>query len=177
MRRWGFAPFCAACPARHAVAASLARTLGVTGSAAALFPFHMTPRNFRILLTLSVVLSWVGAAVDYLFPLLSEPFKQAQMESDQLLSGAVISGALLVAFGLLVATVVAYVGLYMFRPWAPRLSVVVTVSALFVLPLLGSTAQSGLATTLNDAADILWGVVLALAYWSPLATRFVNSDA
>ena len=27
MRRWGFAPFCAACPARHAVVASLARTL------------------------------------------------------------------------------------------------------------------------------------------------------
>jgi hypothetical protein len=26
MRRWGFAPFCAACPARHAVFASLART-------------------------------------------------------------------------------------------------------------------------------------------------------
>ena len=29
MRRWGFAPFCAACPARHAVVASLARTLGL----------------------------------------------------------------------------------------------------------------------------------------------------
>ena len=28
MRRWGFAPFCAACPAHHAVVASLARTLG-----------------------------------------------------------------------------------------------------------------------------------------------------
>ncbi len=31
MRRWGFAPFCAACPARHAVVASLARTLGREG--------------------------------------------------------------------------------------------------------------------------------------------------
>ena len=29
MQRWGFAPFCAACPARHAVVASLARTLGL----------------------------------------------------------------------------------------------------------------------------------------------------
>ena len=33
MRRWGFAPFCAACPARHAVVASLARTLGREGTA------------------------------------------------------------------------------------------------------------------------------------------------
>ena len=33
MRRWGFAPFCAACPARHAVVASLARTLGRAGRA------------------------------------------------------------------------------------------------------------------------------------------------
>ena len=32
MWRWGFAPFCAACPARHAVVASLARTLGPTVS-------------------------------------------------------------------------------------------------------------------------------------------------
>jgi hypothetical protein len=32
MRRWGFAPFCAACPARHAVVASLARTLGLMKS-------------------------------------------------------------------------------------------------------------------------------------------------
>eukprot|EP01038_Epipyxis_sp_PR26KG_P018225 gene18225-25638_t len=32
MRRWGFAPFCAACPARHAVVARLARTLGVTSA-------------------------------------------------------------------------------------------------------------------------------------------------
>ena len=30
MRRWGVAPICAACPARHAVVASLARTLGIT---------------------------------------------------------------------------------------------------------------------------------------------------
>ena len=33
MRRWGFAPFCAACPARHAVVASLARTLVCAKSA------------------------------------------------------------------------------------------------------------------------------------------------
>ena len=32
MRRWGFAPFCAACPARHAAVASLARTLGITNT-------------------------------------------------------------------------------------------------------------------------------------------------
>ena len=32
IKRWGFAPLCACCPARHAVVARLARTLGLAGT-------------------------------------------------------------------------------------------------------------------------------------------------
>jgi hypothetical protein len=124
-----------------------------------------------------LVLGLAGAAVDFFFPLLSEPFKQAQSASDDSLSGGVVFGGLAVAAVLLVAGLAAYIGLFRFSSWAPRLSVAVTILALLFLPFLGSTAQSGVATSLNEASSVLWGVVLALVYWSPLAERFARSDA
>lgn len=137
----------------------------------------MNPKQFRILLTLSLVIGLAGPVVDYLFPLLSEPFKQAQEASDEMLSSTSDFVALAAAIGLLATGIAAYFGLFNFRPWAPRLAVVSTVLGLLAIPFLGSTAQSGLATSLSEASSVLWGVVLALVHWSPLAARFARSDA
>ena len=52
MRRWGFAPFCAACSARHTVVASLARTLGRTKT--------MSQRTNRLAAQLSAFVNQYG---------------------------------------------------------------------------------------------------------------------
>jgi hypothetical protein len=138
---------------------------------------HMTPRTYRALLLASVVLGIFGAIFDNVFPsALPAALVQAQEAHDSSLSTPY---ALLHVFAGLILLIIAFtsaVGLYKFRSWAPRLALVSTALALPSFLLLGATASSGYSMALNEISSMLWGAVLALAYFSPLRERFVETD-
>jgi O-antigen/teichoic acid export membrane protein len=137
----------------------------------------MTPRTYRVLLLTSLVLGIVGAVFDAVFPsALPTNFAQAQEAHEDSLSASVIVLAAVGGLIGLVIGVASAVGLYLFRPWAPRLALAITVLAFPLVVLLGATALSGWSMAIAELSSTLWGAVLALTYFSPLRERFVRTD-
>lgn len=136
----------------------------------------MTPQTYRALLLASVAFGIFSALFDTVFPsALPAAFVQAQEAHDSSLTTASILLGGIGGLVLLVIGVTSTVGLYQFRPWAPRLAVVTTALALPLISLLGATASSGYAMALNEISSTLWGAVVALAYFSPLRNCFVRT--
>ena len=133
---------------------------------------------FRGMVLASWLLAVTGAAVDLVWPeLLPEELAfavenlppLAGLESDSFTFELVLSGGALL---LLAALIVASVGVCWFKPRARPVLLWSTVLMLPVTLWTGPAAYSGLAQVLLDASWMLWGAVLAAAYWSPLAARF-----
>jgi len=139
----------------------------------------MSPTRFRGLVLFSVLLEIGSATVDLLIPdLLSNSLSQA-LENEPLpsvLNNLWLSFLLFVPW--LVITLVSTVGLLFFKGWARTLSLYSTVFSLGLYPFLGPALTSGWSSALSEASFMIWGAVLALAYYSPLADRFmVKKDA
>jgi membrane-bound metal-dependent hydrolase YbcI (DUF457 family) len=133
----------------------------------------MTGRQFRILLIAAILVGIIGALIDLVIPsLVPESLLKAQeLEDNSLLDAHLLSiGGTVIA--LLIASIAATVGLYRFRPWAPRFTLVTTALTLLLTPFLGAFTQSGVAVALMELSSMLWGAVLSVAYFSPLANRF-----
>jgi len=139
-----------------------------------------TERLFRSTLLASIVLGIAGSTADIAFPQLIP--QQLHDAHDALAAeeveeyvpfyvGIGAAGVLLVLGGLAAA-----VGLWLFRTWAPVLAVCMTVLAYAIYPFLGHTLTSALASALEELSATLWGVVLALAYFSPLKQRFSRTE-
>ena len=72
----------------------------------------------------------------------------------------------------ILATVAGVVGLFLFKGWGRSLSLYSTIAAFLLYPLLGPTLYSPLEETLYEISSLLWGAILAMAYWSPFSHRF-----
>jgi len=73
---------------------------------------------------------------------------------------------------LMLACLVGLVGLFRFKAWGRTVSLYATPAALVVEACAGATLSSGVENALLGAASMLWGAVLALAYFSPVRSRF-----
>jgi len=73
---------------------------------------------------------------------------------------------------LLVAWIFGLVGLFFFKWWGRTLSTYSTIAGLLVYPFMSPSLSSGLESTLFEAHTLLWGALLALAYFSPVSVRF-----
>jgi hypothetical protein len=73
---------------------------------------------------------------------------------------------------LLAAWLVGLVGLFRFSRWGRAFALYFTIAGLFVYPFMGPALSAALDSTLVEAHTILWGAVLALAYYSPVSVRF-----
>jgi urea transporter len=127
---------------------------------------------FRALLLTSVGLGLIGSFIDTIFPsLIPQPLQTAfEALPDTPTPALVGAGALVViTFG---GTIVAIAGLLFFQPWSRTLAVSMTALSLLFYPLLGVTIQSGWAQLFLDLSTTLWGVVLAMSYFSSLSTKF-----
>jgi hypothetical protein len=134
----------------------------------------MSPSQFRYTLAAYIVLGFIGGSFDLIFPsAIPEALSNAQETNDANLSTTSLILVALLGMVVIVGSITSFVGLYLFRPWSPRLAVIVTVLSLFVWPLLGVSVASGWSVVLTTLSTTLWGVVLALAYFSPLKERFV----
>ena len=135
-----------------------------------------TRTEFRLLVLFNLLLipaAWVVASHDaWLLP----PQLQAWIASRGLVAATPLqSMAGTVGFAAFVALCVGLVGMLAFWRWARALTLWSTVVIYLPLPLGGPAVVSGFAYTLDAVAAILWGVLLACAYWSPAAAAFASS--
>ncbi len=78
----------------------------------------------------------------------------------------------LVEIAVLVVWIVALAGLWRFRNWARVMYLAVAGVGLLGSLLVGGEQRSGLEAVLNALCWLVTGVIIALAYWSPLAATF-----
>lgn len=133
----------------------------------------MNPRNFRILVALSLVLPLLASAVDLLFGAgVPEALREAQqaMEEESPPSALALQSA--VAIALLVVVLAATWGLFMFRRWGRTLALVSCALAFAVWPYFGYGVYSGWAFGLMELGTTVWGAVIALSYASSVAAEF-----
>jgi hypothetical protein len=143
--------------------------------------FQVLARNmkaatfFRVSIVVSIALAIVGAIIDAVLGLIPEELSRAyELVVPQ---GSRTKDVLLLLIGstLFVAGIGSTVGLYLFRPWAPRVALCVSVAGLLIYPLIDVQIMSPWSQLLTEASFVLWGAVLAMAYLPPLAQRFRRS--
>jgi len=129
---------------------------------------------FRALLIISIVLSIIGAFIDFIIPgLLPESLSsayEAYAATEASMPAIIIAG--LASIVLMVVAVIATVGLLVLQRWARSLALWSTVVSFLMYPLLGAMLQSGLAVMLAYIAMALWGAALAMAYYSDVKSHF-----
>lgn len=137
----------------------------------------VSPRLFRILLLASLLLGIAAGVVDAVFPsLIPQELSDAQAKLDTGIWDAAGWGglALLVSAGVVLGVlgIAGLIGLFLFRPWGRTISVICTLLAFPTYLLLGPVLQSSWSFLLQEISMILWGGLLALAYFSPLRALF-----
>lgn len=70
------------------------------------------------------------------------------------------------------AFIASLVGLYRFRRWGRTWSLWLTLASQSVFFLVGPMVAEPLDWFLYTLSNMLWGAVLAVAYFSPLSARF-----
>jgi hypothetical protein len=137
----------------------------------------ITENGFRVILASSVAAGIVGTIVSTLSEA-SLPLELQGYVSRQ--AAEPFSGRAFIAFVIwipaMVTSLIAAIGMYFFWRPARTLALIGTLLALASLPFYEPFVSTGLDTLFNEGSAILWGMVLALAYWSPLAQRFARSS-
>ena len=135
----------------------------------------MTPTTFRILVLCYVLLGTTAASLDALLPeLLPRSIAQA-VENEPLptlFDNLWLTVAALVP--LLIVVIVSTIGLFFFKAWARTLALYSTTLSFTLYLFSGPTLSSAWSSALTDASSLLWGAILALAYFSNLRDRFVT---
>ncbi len=60
----------------------------------------------------------------------------------------------------------------MFWPWARPLALLVTIAFVALSPLTRVFVELGWVAMFSEISTLLWGAVIALAYWSPIGAQF-----
>ena len=129
--------------------------------------------EFRLLVLFNALLIPVAMFVSTHDFRLQPPELQAWMAArGAMLATPLQSIGATVSFVSFVALCIGLVGLLAFHRWARWLTLVSTIVLYVPMPLSGTLVLSGFAYTLDSVAAILWGVLLAAAYWSPVADEF-----
>jgi len=132
----------------------------------------MTSTRFRILLVVSTALFIAAALADDLVPpVFSEELAAAYAKKEAWVDTNFWPAvALAVLLG--GSTVAGLIGLFFFQRWGRSLSLCSSIGVFVVYPALGPSLTSPLAGALDEASSLLWGAILALAYYSQVSDRF-----
>lgn len=131
----------------------------------------MTNTQFRWLLVLHVLASlaagWAaaGAPSDY-SQSLGDAF--AREPTPLLYRNAVLASG--IGIVLTLATIAGVIGLFYFKRWSRTTLFLATVAGLIVYLFSGPTLHSALEDRLAEIAILMRGAILALAYYSPVAS-------
>jgi hypothetical protein len=74
------------------------------------------------------------------------------------------------------ATIASFIGLFMFKWWARRLTLLTIVVGILDAPFFKYFLFSGLDSAFGDAQMLLWGCILSLAYFSPVSECFARNE-
>jgi hypothetical protein len=112
--------------------------------------------------------------MDMLLPNLISPSLKQMAENEPFSTGA--ESAWFVGFIVLgIVYFICFIGLFFFKKWARAGALYSTVMSLCLYPFFGVSVMSGWAVALDEASMVLWGAVLAIAYFSPLQSQFISS--
>ena len=135
----------------------------------------ITETRFRVILAASVAAGIAGIIV-VMLSAASLPLDLQGYVSRQ--AAEPFSGRAFTAFVIwvpaMVTSLIAAIGMFVFWRPARTLALIGTLLALAALPFYEPFVATGPDTLFNEGSSILWGMVLALAYWSPLAQRFAG---
>ena len=139
------------------------------------------PQLFRGLILISLGCLIANLGITFLVPsLIPEPLRLAD---ENYMQSAAESGSalydllqLLIIAGLLVASISAFIGMFLFKPWARPLNVILAFSSFIIWPLLGYNLASGWSQAISDFALIILGGVIAMSYFSPISNHFDKKD-
>jgi hypothetical protein len=131
-----------------------------------------TRAEFRLLVLFNALLIPAAMFVSGWDVRLLPPEQQAWLAGRAAPSSPLHALAGMVSFGAFLALCVGLAGMLAFQRWARSLTLVATIAIYLPMPLSGTIVVSGFAYTMDSVAAILWGVLLAVAYWSPVAVEF-----
>ena len=131
------------------------------------------PSAFRLILSATILLGLGGVVLELCFqsflPQPLQDYLRAESEADLTTSDI---AAVLVAIPLLIATIVSIIGLYLWKPWSRHLFLGVWILSVLLAPFVGPYVYSGIGYALYDLSSMLSGLLLGIAYFSPVAEKF-----
>ena len=135
----------------------------------------MTKIHFRILIMLRVAFVAAGIAVAFVPDMYSPALAFAYSNEPEpwIITSQWLSLATLVPLTLL--TILAIVGLFFFKHWGRALSLYGTIAITLLSASFGPSVESAIESALLDVSILLWGAILALAYYSPVSSMFGNN--
>jgi hypothetical protein len=154
----------------------------------------ITPRIFRIAVITTFVLDLLSFVTKQYFPelipvILQTADKEANAAFIHIIEGFVFSPAIIpICLGLglfLIAILASMIGLILFKKWARSLVFGLQAIGLLVMPLVIYLVSPLTTHTVLSVVEqefellnvFLWGAILAVAYFSPIAQRFEATDS
>jgi len=132
----------------------------------------MSTKQFRMLLVFYFVSLIAFFTVDFIpgvYPALLDELKAHLPDPEFFGMPWLLFG---VGVPLVFASLLGLVGLFLLKPWGRFISLYSTLISFFLYPVLGATVSSGSQAALAEISAILWGAVLACAYFSPVSAQF-----
>jgi hypothetical protein len=133
----------------------------------------ITKNQFRATVMLSMALGIVGVTTFFIGQgRLPAPLRE-YLETTNSAEPTALGWALFAtAIPIITGGIASFVGMLRFKPWSRPLAVATWVTSILMLPLFGPTVEPGITTALYQASSVLFGGVISLAYFSPVATWF-----
>jgi hypothetical protein len=132
----------------------------------------MSIKVFRVLLLVHLAALFASVGVEWLPGAIPEALELTyeELPAPPLFSGNLV--LLVMGFPLLFVWLGGLVGLFLLKRWGRGMSLYGTLLSLPLFVALGPTIASGWGASLTELAAMLWGAVLACAYFSPVAEAF-----
>lgn len=138
----------------------------------------MTASRFRLMLAVYCVLFIAGIVVSFIPGGYSQELTNAYANEPAPAWMDHFWPFLGIVAVLLIGMLVSYVGMFFFKSWARTLALVTTIISIALIPFSGPALSSAAEQALFEISSILWGMILALAYWaSPVSDRFSPRQA
>lgn len=135
---------------------------------------------FRALILASSSIAVLAVCVDFLIPGLVPPSLKEAYEAYRAaeeLSLPLLLALLGFAVALFIGGIAGTIGLFLYKQWGRQLSLWLSVLAMLLYPFGGIVVNSAWANMLTDVSQIIWGAVLAMAYFSDVKARFAPEVA
>ncbi|MEZ5537059.1 MAG: hypothetical protein R3F02_15730 [Thiolinea sp.] len=138
----------------------------------------MSKAKFRLLLLVTIVLVVLAGTSDNLW---QNSVQKQVFEYAYNLESAVEVGESLVlvtlAFLAILFSITSIIGLMLFKNWARHLYLATLILSATSYPFQGVSIFSGLSQLFYDTSILLFGVILCLIYYSPVADYFQDENS